>query len=127
MAGQEDVLAINNDASQIRITPSVDKTFDITLTRQLGNQVRALAIQGVGGGPAAEIDMTISPELNLMRLGNRGAARTVEVRAFTIDRVDNVPVNKKMTNIALPTDHDLAVVVSDWDTVDLTVQTVGFR
>jgi hypothetical protein len=126
-AGQEDLLAINGDASQIRITPSVNKVFSITLTRQVEDQVRALAIQNIGGGPTADIDLTVSPELNLLRLGNRGIARTVEVRAFAIDRATNTPINKKLTNIPLPTNHDLIVAISDWATVDLSAQTLSFE
>jgi hypothetical protein len=126
-AGQRDVLAMNSDASQIRLTPGVDKAFNLTLTRMVGDQARALAIQGLGAGPAADLDVTVSPELSLLRVGNRAAARNVEVRAFAINKTTNTPANRKLASISLPTNHDLAVAVADWATLDVTAQAVAFE
>ena len=47
--GQEDVLAINGDGTQIRFTPSRHKAFNLTLSRLVGDQVRAVAIEERGG------------------------------------------------------------------------------
>ena len=63
--GEIDTLAMSADGTQIRFTPAADKGFELTLARQVGGQARAFAIRGVGGGPAAEVDITLSPELSL--------------------------------------------------------------
>lgn len=126
VTGQVDVLSVSADGTQVRFAPAVEKTFDLALARQVGDQVRALAIRGVGGGPAAELDITISPELSLTRVGNRGAARNVEVRAFVIDRKTNMPVNKVIPGVSLPSRSDLVVAMQDWTTLDVSVQAMSF-
>jgi hypothetical protein len=125
--GQVDGLAVSADATQIRFTPATDKTFSITLARLVGDQVRALAISGMAGGPAAEVDVTTSPELSLLRMGNRGASRTVEVRAFTIDRASNTPTTRRFTGVTLPSGHDLTVAVPNWGALNPSVQAVAFQ
>jgi hypothetical protein len=125
-AGQVDTLSVSADGTQLRFTPAAEKTFNLTLSRQVGAQARAIAIRGAGGGPAADVDITISPELSLARIGNRGAARNVEVRAFAIDRNSNTPLNKQFAAVNLPSKHDLMVAVQDWATLDASVQTLSF-
>jgi len=127
VAGQVDVLAVSADGTQLRFTPAVDKTFHLTIARQVGNQARAIAIRGMGGGPVAEVDITLSPELSLTRIGNRGATRNVEVRAFVLDRANNTPINKQFTNVIFPANNDLMVTVQDWATLDAKVQTLSFN
>src|SRR5207253_2934396 len=120
-------LAVNADGTQLRFTPAAEKGFNLTLARQVGNQARAIAISGVGGEPAADVDITVSPELSLTRIGNRGAARNVEVRAFAIDRKNNTPINKQFAGVNLAAQNDLVVAVQDWGTLDASVQTVSFQ
>jgi hypothetical protein len=125
--GQADVLSVSADGTQLRFTPAAEKTFHLTLARQVGDQARAIAIRGAGGGPAADVDITISPELSLTRVGNRGAARNVEVRAFVLDRASNVPINKQFANVNLPSQNDLMVAVQNWTTLDASVQALSFE
>jgi hypothetical protein len=125
--GQVDLLSMSADGTQLRFTPAVEKSFHLTLARQVGNQARAISISGMGGGPAAEVDITLSPELSLTRIGNRGAGRNVEVRAFVLDRAANVPLNKQFANVVFPTGHDLMVTVQDWATLSADVQTLSFE
>jgi hypothetical protein len=125
-AGQEDLLSANEDHSQLRFTPGAEKEFTMTIARQVDDQVRAVAIQGIGGGPLSGLDITLSPELSLVRVGNRSGGKTVDVRAFTIDKKTNTPLNDKVEAVHLPTSHDLVVAVSDWSTLDLNVQTLSF-
>ena len=127
IAGQEDVLSVSSDATQIRFTPGVEKTFSLTLARQVDDQVRALAISGMSGGPASEVDLTVSPELSLLRMGNRGAGKSLGVRAFVIDKVNNTPANREFSNVNVPTMHDLTVAVPDWNNLDVNVQSVSFE
>ena len=66
-AGQADVLAVSADANQVRFTPAAEKSFGLTLSRMVGTQARAISIAGTGGGPAADVDVTLSPDLSLLR------------------------------------------------------------
>ena len=36
----------------------------------MDNQVRSLAVSGVGGGPGTDMDITVAPDLSLFRLDN---------------------------------------------------------
>jgi hypothetical protein len=114
-------------SNQIRFTPVAEKSFALTLCRQVGTQARALAITGARGAPAADVDVTLSPDLSLMRLGNRGAARSVSVRAFSIDRTTNSPANRQFAALNLPANHDLTVAVSNWANLDAAVETLAFK
>lgn len=126
-AGQEDTLAMNADGTQIRFTPGGAKTFSLTIARQVGTQARAIALSGVTGAPGEEVDITLSPELSLVRIGNRGVAESLEVRAFSIDRQTNRPLNRKFTGVAVPSQHDLVVAVPDWETLDVSVEALSFE
>lgn len=126
-AGETDILAVSADSNQIRFTPAGEKTFALTLSRQIGSQARALAITGAGGGPAADVDVSLSPDLSLMRLGNRGAARSINVRAFSIDRATNSPANRQFAALNLPANHDLTVAVTNWANLDASVEALAFQ
>ena len=125
--GQTDVVEVNADATQIRITPGVEKQFNITLSKRVGTQARAFAISGVGGNAAAAIDITVAPDLSMVRLGNKGSARTVEVKGFSIDRATNAPVNRVQPGVALPVDHDLVIAVADWNNLDMAADAISFE
>jgi hypothetical protein len=125
--GQEDVLAVSADANQVRFTPAAEKTFALTLARTVGTQARALAITGAGGAPTADVDVALSPDLSLLRVGNRGAARSVQVRAFSIDRTTNSPANRQFASLNLPANHDLTVAVTNWTNLDASVETLPFQ
>lgn len=58
----------NADSSQIRFTPDADKTFSLTLAKRVEGVTRAVSVEGVGGGPAADVDIAFSPELSLLRV-----------------------------------------------------------
>ncbi len=124
--GHRDVLSISSDATQFRFTPAAEKSFSLSIARMVGTQARAVAITGVGGGPGSDVDITLSPELNLLRIGNRGAARNLEARALAVNK-GGQPVNKKLAAVAVPPAHDLAVTVTDWTTLDLQAQAVPFE
>lgn len=125
--GQEDVLAINGDGTQIRFTPSRHKAFNLTLSRLVGDQVRAVAIEGAAAAPGEEVDITLSPDLSLVRVGNRGAERAVNVKAFTIDAAARTPLNKSIPGAKLPQHHDLLVAVPDWSKLDVHVEALSFE
>ncbi|MBD2504169.1 hypothetical protein [Anabaena azotica] len=124
--GQEDVFATNNDATQIRFSPGSTKTFNLTIARKVDQQFRAIAVRGMAGAPGEEVDITLSPELSLLRVGNRGAARSLEVRAFSVNEATKIPVNKKFAGVNLPLKHDLLVTVPNWDTLEMNVEALSF-
>ncbi len=123
--GHRDTLLVNSDASQIRFAPQIEKDFTITFSKLVDNQVRSLALSGVGGGPGTEMDVTVAPDLSLFRLGNRSSAKNVTVKAFSVDKANAIPVNKNAA-VALPNNNDLVVTVSDWKTIDMNVETLAF-
>lgn len=123
--GQTDTLIISSDASQLRFTPHESKNFTLTYSRKVGDQMRALAISGLGAAPGQECDVTVSPDLSMFRLGNRLNERNITVQAFAIDKVTNLPVNKKQV-LNLPVNNDLVVTVDNWTTVNLNVGTLSF-
>ena len=123
--GHQDVIAISGDASQVRFTPAADKTFSLSIARIVDGQARSLAIEGVGGGPGNDLDVTVSPELNLVRVGNRGAVRNLTVKAMAVTK-GGQPVNRALAAIPVAAANDLAVTVADWGAVDLQAQAVPF-
>ena len=125
-AGHRDVISINGDATQIRFTPAQDKNFSLSIARIVNNQARALSIVGVGGGGGQDVDITLSPELNIVRVGNRGAARNLTVKALAVSK-GGQPINQALAGITVPDANDLAVTVSDWDVLDLQAQAVPFQ
>ena len=124
VAGEVDELAMSADATQLRFTPASAKTFDITLSRRVGKQTRAIAISGVGGGPGEEVDITVSPEMSLLRVGNRSAAASLQVRASSFNETGRKVHNRDFGATATGSMQDLVVAMSDWKTLDATVTAV---
>ena len=124
--GHQDIVAINADQTQVRFTPAVNKNFTLSMARIVNNQARALSISGVGGGPGDDVDITLSPELNLVRVGNRGSARSLAVKALSVNR-GGQPVDRNLPAVQVPAANDLAVTVTDWNTLDLQAQAVSFQ
>jgi len=83
--GEEDILSVNADGSQIRFTPGADKKFQLVLGRVVGSSIRGLRVTGISGGLVEDVDVITSPELSVVRVGNQGAATTVDVRVFQVN------------------------------------------
>lgn len=124
--GEVDRLSMNGDGTQIRITPGSAKSFSLQVAREVGGEIRAISVTGAGGGPLEEVDVTLSPDLSVVRVGNRSAARTVDVRAFVVDATTEANATSNRGNVALPQNHDLLLTVQNWDDLDLDVQTISF-
>jgi hypothetical protein len=124
--GHQDIVSISSDATQVRFTPAAEKSFSLSVARMVGTQARAVAITGVGGGPGNDVDITLSPEMHVLRVGNRGANRNMEVRALGVSK-GGQPIDKKLDAVAVPAANDLTVTVTDWNAVDLQVQAVPFQ
>ena len=123
--GHRDTVSISADSTQIRFTPAVDKPFSVTIARLINGQARAVSVHGLSGGPQAAVDVTLSPELNVLTIGNRGAARNVDVKALAVVKA-GTPVNKSLSSVALAANSDLAVTITDWTAVDLQATAVPF-
>jgi hypothetical protein len=124
--GEEDVLAVNADSSQIRFTPGASKTFRFNLAREIGDEVRAISVEGGSASPLAEMDMTVSPDLSVVRMGNREVARNVDVRVSVYQKSSGANTTLDRNSITLPADHDLVVTVTDWADLALTVRSLPF-
>lgn len=126
-AGQVDVLAANADGTSIRFTPAAAKSFTLNLAREVAGQARAVTITGVGGGPASAMDLNLSPDLSVVRVGNTDANRTVDVQVGQIVKETGANAKLNRNGVALPTAHDLVVTVTDWDDLALTVRALPFE
>jgi hypothetical protein len=124
--GEEDILAVNADSSQIRFTPGATKNFHLNLAREVEGQVRAISVEGAGASPSSTMDMTISPDLSIVRVGNREAARSVDVRVTVYNKDSGANTTLDQNGVNLPTDHDLVVTVTDWQDLALTVRSLPF-
>lgn len=124
--GEEDTLAVNADSSQIRFTPGANKTFRFNLAREVGDEVRAISVEGGGASPLAEMDMTVSPDLSVVRMGNRDTARNVDVRVSVYRKDSGANTTLDQNSVNLPSDHDLVVTVTDWADLALTVRSLPF-
>jgi hypothetical protein len=121
--GQVDELSVSPDQTQLRFTPGAEKTFDLTIARLVGDQARAIAIRGAGGGPAASVDITTSPELSSAELANHGAMRHVEVQGFVVDRKNHKSQNRQLAAANLPPGSNLKFDVRNWATLEARLQT----
>jgi hypothetical protein len=127
--GEADTLLVNADGTQIRFEPGAEKSFALTVGRDATDatqQVRGIAVDGVVGTPAAAVDVTLSPDLSMLRVGNRASDTTVSVRALGMDADTAQNATNNRGNLSLPTNTDLTVAVTDWDALDMTVRTVPF-
>ena len=124
--GHEDVLLTNADCSQIRFTPNVNKTFNLTIAKKVEGSTRAISIQGFGGSPSAAVDIALSPDLSLVRVGNQGPQLNITVKAFRLEETARTVNNREFQNVAVPQAHDLTIAAVDWNALDLRVESIPF-
>jgi hypothetical protein len=121
-AGHVDTLSMTPDLTQLNFTPGVEKTFNLTIARQVADQTRAIAIRGLGGGPAENVEITTSPELSFAQIGNSGNARNVQMQAFALDRKTRDMRNKQLPAIDIASKSKLKIEVQNWETLDANLQ-----
>jgi hypothetical protein len=107
----------------VNFAPAVEKTFDLTLARWVGDEARAITIQGVGGGPAAPISFDTSPELTSLNLKNGAVVSDVQVKIFALDRKSNTTVNKTLSAVTAQPGSTISIAVADWKTGNANLQT----
>jgi hypothetical protein len=122
-AGQVDVLSMNPDLTQLNFIPGSAMTFNMTIARQVGDQSRVITIRGVGGGPADNIAITTSSDLQFARLSNPGIRRNVEVEILAFEPGQNVR-NRRLAAANLAPNSELKVEVHNWATLDTNLQTL---
>lgn len=125
--GEEDILSINADYSQLRFIPGSSKDFQINIAKEFEDQIRAISIEGVGAGSQLPADITISPDLSILRIGNRDIARSVNAQVTVYNKNSGTHDSLNQTNINLPTDHDLLITVTDWENLDMTIRNLPFN
>jgi hypothetical protein len=113
-AGEIDGVVTSPDGSRVVIVPGSAKSFDVALGRTVEAQRRGIALVGVRGDAASNIDLTVAPDLSVVRFSNAGPAVTVGLRAIGVDGGSGVSAKVSRDGIAVPTGHDLVVAVSDW-------------
>jgi hypothetical protein len=121
--GQVDELSVNLDQTKLRFRPAAEKTFNLTLSRLNADEVRAITLHGVGGHPAAEVDISTTRELNSVEVNNRGAARAIDVRGHVLNRQTNQVQNKVLGSLNVPSQAKLKLQVNDWNTVSANLTT----
>ncbi len=124
--GEEDILSVSSDGSQIRFTPATNKTFRLNIAREVGDQVRAVSIEGGGAGPLTEMDMTISPDLSVIRMGNKEPARNVDIRVTAYNKKSGTNSTNDTNSASLPLDYDLLVSVTNWNDLAVVVRNLPF-
>jgi hypothetical protein len=126
-AGQVDVLAANADGTSLRFTPGATKTFTLNLAREVEGTARAVTISGAGAGPAAAMDLNISPDLSVVRLSNTDTTRAVDVQVGQIVKDTGASAKLNRNGVSLPVNNDLMVTVTDWVDLTLTVRALPFE
>lgn len=120
--GQVDELELSPDQSQFRFTPGAEKKFKLTISRKVGEQPRAIVVKGAGGAPGADLDVTMSPDLAQLKIGNCGSARKVEITGVIIDPKNNKPVTRQLALTNIDAKSDLRLDMRDWNGVKADVQ-----
>jgi hypothetical protein len=120
--GQVDVLTANADRTQLRFTPATQQTFNLTLGKQIGDQVRGVVVRGAGGGPAAEVDIAATADLSVVRVGNRDTDRILEVSALVVDRTTKVQQSRPFAAVNVASNRELRFAVDNWTTLHANAQ-----
>lgn len=124
---EEDVLSVNSDGTQIRFTPAREKNFTLNLGRKIEHQVHGVTVKGIGGNSTADVDISLSPDLSVLRIGNRSSDKNVDVQVFNINTQTRAHSKLDRNRVSLPSNHDLVVAVTNWEDFDVAVRTVSFE
>jgi Concanavalin A-like lectin/glucanases superfamily len=109
-----DVVAINADGSRSRFIPSEPKTVNASVASQFEGQARGLEIRNFTASPAAELDITATPDLAIVRIANRGEATALPLKLFGVGVKSKATVTRDLGTVNVPAKSDVVVAVSDW-------------
>jgi hypothetical protein len=117
-SGEVDRLLANADGSRVRFIPAAAKTVDVTIGRQVAGHARGISIDRFASSPTSELDVTLSPDLSLVRFANTGPDTTVDVRLLDFRLSNAARLSLERPAVALPTGHDLVVAVTNWPSLN---------
>lgn len=123
-AGQVDVLSMNPDQTELRFTPAVAKKFDMTVAKRVGDQLRAMAISGIGGNRNAEFRFNTSAELGFANLVNAGGNRKVGIQTMVLDKQGKLTQKPRVTSVNMSANSELTMEMLDWNLLDSSVPVV---
>ena len=90
-------------------------TFSIAA--QVGGQARGVEVRQFPTAPDADLDITATPDLSVIRISNTGADTSIPVRLLGVTPTTATTVNLDLGTVAVPSRHDLVISVSNWATV----------
>ncbi len=86
LPGQTDVLQLSPDQTELRFAPAGAQRFKLTVARRFGDEVRGLAVSGIGVDRSAEFRFVTSVEFGFANLANAGPTSKVSIQQLRIDR-----------------------------------------
>ncbi len=113
-AGEADIVAANADGSRARFIPGQPKTITASVSTEFGGQARGVELQGFQASAIADLDVTVTPDLSLVRIANRGSDVSLPVKLLGVTAESQATVTRDLGSVALPANHDLVVAVGDW-------------
>ena len=116
-AGEADIVAANGDGTRTRFIPSQPKTINASVATEFDGQARGVEIDGFQASAIADLDITATPDLSLVRIANHGADVSLPVKLLGVTAASSAKVTRSLGNVNVPAEHDLVIAVSDWDTL----------
>lgn len=116
--GQRDFLSLSPDQTALRFAPASAKRFDLTVARRVGEEIRAMAIHGIGTDQAAEFRFNTSAEFSFCNLANTGSERKLRVEMLRIDKQGKFSRNLPVTNLNLSASGEVSFDALDWEGMD---------
>lgn len=113
-AGEADIVAANGDGTRIRFVPSQPKTVAFSVSSEFDGQARGIEIEAFDVSAMADLDITATPDLSLVRISNNGADATLPVKLLGVTAATSATVTRDVGTVNLPASHDLVVSVSNW-------------
>lgn len=116
-AGEADIVAANGDGTRTRFIPSQPKTINASVATEFGGQARGIEIEGFQASNIADLDITATPDLALVRIANHGADASLPVKLLGVTSANSEKVKRNLGTVNVPSEHDLVIAVSDWETL----------
>jgi Concanavalin A-like lectin/glucanases superfamily/IPT/TIG domain len=116
-AGTADIVAVNADGTRARFIPSQPKTVNASVAAEFNGQARGIEIEGFAASASAELDITATPDLSLVRIANRGSDVSLPVKLLGVTAATEAKVSRDLGTVNVPAEHDLVVAVTDWSTL----------
>jgi len=113
-AGEADIVAANGDGTRVRFVPSQPKTVTFSVSSEFDGQARGIEIAGFDVSAIADLDVTVTPDLSLVRIANNGADTALPVKLLGVTAATSTAVTRDVGTVSVPANHDLVVSVTNW-------------